>query len=96
MTERQSGWVKDARGATIEPYGGNRRFFERIAVLTKGDLSTPIALICATGVRSHAASRLLAARGYSQIYDVQGGMFGNPRQAGWLAAKLPIEPCTEC
>ena len=69
---------------------------KRIAEITGGDRSAPIALICARGVRSHHAANLLRQRGFKNIYDVNEGMLGNARGSGWLRQGLPTTACTDC
>lgn len=40
------------------------------------DKNTPIAVICATGIRSGTASSILKINGFKNIYNVSGGMTG--------------------
>ena len=56
----------------------------------------PIALICAGGVRSRHAARLLHQRGYTQVTDIREGMFGSRSGPGWLRRGLPTEACDGC
>lgn len=65
-------------------------FFAKLGALTKGSKSTPVALICASGGRSSRLARTLRADGYSNVYDVSGGVTGSLTHRGWLAAGLPI------
>lgn len=44
----------------------------------------PMALICRTGNRSRVAAEQLAALGFTQVYNVTGGIFG------WRRAGLPL------
>ena len=44
----------------------------------------PLLLYCATGGRSYAAMQILAHNGYTEIYNLQGGI------AAWKQANLPI------
>ncbi len=44
----------------------------------------PLLLYCATGGRSYAAMQILAHNGYTEIYNLQGGI------AAWKQAKLPL------
>ena len=55
------------------------------------DRSTPVAIICATGVRSKRLTMLLEQAGFTQVFDVSEGMFGSSAGAGWLASKLPVD-----
>lgn len=92
----ETGLAENAERATIRSPRGNRGFLARIAEITGGDKSAPIGLICARGVRSHHAANLLRKRGFSNIYDINEGMLGNARGAGWLNNDLPITACSDC
>lgn len=65
-------------------------FVDELLVLTGGDRSLPVALICARGVRSRAMSRRLEAAGFTNIIDVPEGMFGSGAGPGWLKTGLPV------
>jgi rhodanese-related sulfurtransferase len=45
----------------------------------------PVILICAVGGRSYIAGKALASRGYSRIYNMDGGI------EAWHRAGLPLE-----
>jgi rhodanese-related sulfurtransferase len=93
---RDTGIATGAKRATVHFSRGAAKFLNRIAKLTGGDKSQPIALICAAGVRSKHASRLLKNKGYTQVLDISEGMLGNHRGAGWLRRDLPVRPCEDC
>ena len=93
---RQSGLPAGAERATVRLSRGPNEFLNKIAKLTQGDKSKPIALICAAGVRSGYAAKLLASRGYTQVMDISEGMLGNGHWAGWLARDLPISIFKDC
>ncbi len=65
-------------------------FIARLDILTKGDKSQPVALICARGNRSTWLTGELEKRGYENIINVTEGMLGSNDQNGWLRAQLPI------
>lgn len=65
-------------------------FAEKIAAVTGGDVSRPIALICARGHRSAKMAAALARLGYSKILDVSEGMLGSNQGPGWLKSRLPV------
>lgn len=92
----ETGLPENAERATIRSPRGNRGFLARIAEITGGDKSAPIGLICARGVRSHHAAKLLRQRGFSNIYDINEGMLGNARGSGWLQQGLPTAACADC
>ncbi|MFP6697327.1 MAG: rhodanese-like domain-containing protein [Alphaproteobacteria bacterium] len=93
---RQSGLPAGAERATVRLSRGPNEFLHKIAKLTQGDKSKPIALICAAGVRFGYAAKLLASRGYTQVMDISEGMLGNGHGAGWLARDLPISIFKDC
>ena len=92
---RQSGLPAGTERATVRLSRGPNEFLHKIAKLTQGDKSKPIALICAAGVRSGYAAKLLASRGYTQVMDISEGMLGNGHGAGWLR-DLPISIFKDC
>lgn len=67
-------------------------FAEKLAKATGGDLSRPIALICARGSRSARMAATLFGLGYTQILDVAEGMLGSRHGPGWLKRRLPALP----
>jgi rhodanese-related sulfurtransferase len=46
----------------------------------------PLYVICRSGNRSRAASETLIGLGYTEVYNVEGGI------QAWIAAGLPVEP----
>ena len=93
---QETGVPSGAKRATIHSRLGSAGFLNRIATLTKRDKTTPVALICAAGVRSKHAGRLLRGHGYTQVLDISEGMLGNGKGAGWIGRKLPLNPCPDC
>ncbi|MGB7263550.1 MAG: rhodanese-like domain-containing protein [Albidovulum sp.] len=65
-------------------------FMTRLEHITGGNKSTPVALICARGVRSRKIASRLKAAGYTAILDVSEGMLGSSDGAGWIARGLPL------
>ncbi len=53
------------------------------AEVSKLDKSKPVMVYCLSGARSAAAARQMRAEGFSQVYDMAGGMLK------WRAANLP-------
>ena len=83
-------WMRSgvAQGAlTITPQ--NPAFMQELSDAVEGDLSKPIALICATGQRTAMIQRFLREQGYSAVADISEGMMGNFSAPGWLNKKLP-------
>ncbi len=59
--------------------------------LSGGDKNAPIALICRTGIRSARVAEYLTSKGYTNVYSVDGGMFGSSSNPGWRRGGLPVE-----
>lgn len=51
----------------------------------EADPEQPLILICAVGGRSYVASRVMFARGYREIYNLDGGI------ESWRRAGFPLE-----
>lgn len=62
-------------------------FLGKLARATGGQKDTAIAFICRSGQRSGAAAEKARAAGYTQVYNVTGGM---STAGGWLDAGLPV------
>ncbi len=83
-------WMRSgvAQGAlTITPQ--NPTFMQELNDAVSGDMSKPIALICATGQRTAKISSFLREQGYSAVADISEGMMGNFSAQGWLRKNLP-------
>ena len=81
---------------TIHHADGAAGFVAEILGAVDGDRTRPIALICASGVRSGAAQALLLAQGFTNIHNLAEGMHGSRAGQGWLAEGLPVGPCSFC
>ncbi len=66
-----------------------RGFLQKLDATMRRYRGKPVALICATGGRSHFVQRELRRRGYNNIIDVPEGMLGSRAGAGWLKTGLP-------
>lgn len=51
---------------------------------------TPVAFICAAGVRSRRVTRAMDTAGVTNIVDIPEGMMGSDAGPGWLARGLPV------
>lgn len=90
---RQTGVARGAATVTIHNPDGIKAFVREMTKAVAGDKSRPIALICAAGVRSARAARILAANGFTNIQNVAEGMLGRPDAGpGWLKRGLPVSP----
>ncbi|SDZ40992.1 Rhodanese-related sulfurtransferase [Jannaschia faecimaris] len=65
-------------------------FVAALTDLAGDDLTQPIALICARGVRSDRISARLLEAGFTNIIDVPEGMLGSSAGPGWLERELPV------
>ncbi len=93
---RQTGLPKGAAAVTIHDPNGPEGFLAAMLAAAGGDKAKPIALICASGVRSNRAHRFLEAKGFTALVDVSEGMLGRRDKPGWLKRGLPTEPCKGC
>jgi rhodanese-related sulfurtransferase len=88
---RQTGIAKGAATVTIHNPNGVKAFVREMTKAVGGDKSKPIALICAAGVRSARALRILAANGFTNLRYISEGMLGSPEAGpGWLKRGLPV------
>ena len=93
---RQTGVPAGAARATVHNPRGLAGFLEEVVAIVGEARSKPIALICARGWRSAAAAKFLQEKGFTNVFDVSEGMLGRDANPGWLARKLPVEPCDDC
>ena len=94
---QKTGLPEGAEAVTIHGPEGLTGFVAAIRARLGEPQDQPIALICASGVRSTAASKALRAAGYTRVLNVREGFFGNQTDGpGWLRSGLPTEPCRSC
>ncbi len=84
---KQTGIPEGAKPIELAP-----TFLAELNRLTGGDKTKPVAFICATGARSNYVATELARRGWKNVIDVAGGVFGGPKGPGWKASGLPLTP----
>lgn len=85
-------WEQTGIGDTAQPVSMHLPgFLKKIRKIVKGNKTHPIALMCATGMRSARMQRELTKLGYTNVIDVSGGMMGNDKSRGWLEIGLPIK-----
>lgn len=89
---RETGVPAGARAITMHHPDGASGFLASVLSSVDGDKSAPIALICASGVRSTWASTFLARNGFTQVYNIKEGMMGRGKQPGWIARGNPMDP----
>lgn len=86
---RQTGLPAHGEAITIHDPEGLPAFVRKIAALLDNDPARPVALICASGVRSSYAEKLLEQAGFTAVYNVTEGMMGGRAGPGWLKRDLP-------
>jgi rhodanese-related sulfurtransferase len=88
---RPDEWTLTGVGEGAVPLDMRRDDFAQALVgLTAGRTDTPVALICARGVRSRGVSAQLRANGFTNVMDVPEGMLGSGAGPGWLKRALPV------
>ncbi|WP_299553749.1 rhodanese-like domain-containing protein [uncultured Tateyamaria sp.] len=88
---RPDEWERTGIGEGAVPLDMRRKdFTDALLTHTGGRTDTPVALICARGVRSRRMSERLTAAGFTTIIDVPEGMLGSGAGPGWLKRGLPI------
>ncbi|WP_315898830.1 rhodanese-like domain-containing protein [Tateyamaria omphalii] len=88
---RPDEWQRTGVGEGAIPIDMRREdFTELLLQRTGGRSDTPVALICARGVRSRGLTRRLMGAGFKAIIDVPEGMLGSGAGPGWLKRGLPI------
>lgn len=93
---KHTGIAAEARAIDMRQPQGTEGFVEQLLREVEGDISTPIGLICRTGNRSARMQQQLASQGFTQVYNVTGGMTGTLLSSGWLDLGLPVRPCQDC
>ncbi len=71
-------------------------FLAEVEAIVGEDRNQPIAMICARGWRSAAATADQRERGFTGVFDIGEGMPGRDGKPGWIARGLPVEPCERC
>lgn len=92
---RETGLPAGGIPVTIHDSDGWRGFLDKVLNAVGNDRHSPIALICASGVRSSAALRFLRSQGFTDVLDVSEGMMGRGGRGpggGWLQRGLPTVP----
>ena len=86
---RQTGLPAHGKAVTIHDPEGLPAFVRKIVALLGNNPAQPVALICASGVRSAYAEKLLEQAGFTAVYNVTEGMLGGRAGPGWLKHALP-------
>lgn len=92
----KTGIPKGAAAITIHDPRGPAGFLDSVLKMVDGDRQRPLAMICASGTRSAAATAYLRSQGFTNVYDIHVGMLGRDGSPGWIARDLPLQPCPDC
>lgn len=84
---KQTGLAKPALAISMHEAG----FVRNLARALRGNRTSTVALICATGGRSAHMQRILATAGFTNVIDVSEGMIGSSAGPGWLRRGLPVK-----
>ena len=87
---QRTGLPAGAIPITIHQAGGSKAFYEAVLVAVGGDKARPVGLICAGGVRSQRAMRILRVGGFERLNDIAEGMEGSAAGPGWRRRQLPL------
>ena len=94
---RRTGIAAGAQTVTIHNHLGIKGFVKAMERAVAGNKHRSLSLICAAGVRSAQAYRILTAAGFTNLKNIAEGMTGHPVSGpGWIKHGLPISTCTEC
>lgn len=96
MEWRQTGVAEGAQRIDMRHPKGPDGFADQVLAEVGGNKDAPVALICRTGNRSGHMQKALLDRGFTNVYNVGGGMVGSRAGAGWIQERLPVEPCPRC
>lgn len=84
-------WAATGSGAGAARLDMRREdFIAALSELAGSNRDTPIALICAKGVRSARMANQLTAAGFTHIINIPEGMLGSGAGPGWIARGLPL------
>lgn len=79
---RRTGVPEGAKRAALQ----DKDFLKKV-MLHVGSFDAPVAFICRSGQRSGQAAAQARAVGFTDVYNVTGGVEGPD---GWLAQRLPV------
>jgi len=88
---RPDEWAQTGSGEGAHRLDMRRQdFVPELLKILSGDTDTPIAIICARGVRSKWLTAALINAGLTHVIDVPEGMVGSNAGPGWVARGLPL------
>ena len=90
---RPDEWRRTGIGEGAYPIDMRRTdFLQALARITHPTQGRPIALICASGIRSTRLAYRLSRSGFTNILNVAEGMTGSAAGPGWIRRNLPRIP----
>jgi len=93
---RKTGVAQGALRIDMTNAQGETGFVRQVETALGGNKHVPIGLIGLAGNRAAHAQEVLRGSGFTQVFNIQEGMLGGSAGPGWLARKLPVEPCRNC
>ncbi len=93
---RETGVAQGALRISMASAQGETGFIQQVDTALDSDKKKSIGLIGLAGSRSANAQKVLLASGFNHVYTVSEGMRGSSAGPGWIARKLPVEPCPRC
>tara|TARA_Y100001936_G_scaffold251204_1_gene306290 strand:+ start:1336 stop:1662 length:327 start_codon:yes stop_codon:yes gene_type:complete len=87
----QTGIAMGLATVTIQDTDGKKAFIYEMIKIAGGNKLKPAALICAAGVQSARALKILAAKGFTNIQNISEGMLCRTDAGpGWLKPSLHV------
>lgn len=93
---RQTGIAKGALRINMANAKGEAGFIRQVEAELGGNRNAPIGLLGLAGNRAANAQQVLRESGFTHVYNIKEGMRGGSAGPGWIARKLPMEPCPRC
>jgi len=93
---RQTGVAQGALRINMANTQGEAGFVRQVDAALGGGRNASIGLIGLAGSRATHAQEVLRASGFTHVYTIKEGMLGSSAGPGWIARKLPVEPCPRC
>ena len=93
---RKTGVAQGALRIDMTNAQGEAGFTRQVEAALGGNRHQSIGLIGFSANRSANAQGALLEAGFSRVYNIKEGMLGSSAGPGWIARKLPVDPCTRC
>ena len=93
---RKTGVAQGALRIDMTNARGEAGFIRQVDAALGGNKHLPVGLIGLAGNRAANAQKVLRESGFTHVYNIKEGMLGGSAGPGWIARKLPVEPCPRC